>query len=89
MFFMLCVTPVVSSQMQLCSTLAIQILFDKLVLTKQTAKTLVLAGTNYKPRSNISVLMHCWSSFGNMVSTHIPVAIKPLSSTNVMEIDFQ
>lgn len=29
MLFMLCVTPVVSSQMQLCSLLVIQILFDK------------------------------------------------------------
>lgn len=29
MLFMLCVTPVVSSQMQLCSPLAIQILFHK------------------------------------------------------------
>lgn len=29
MLFMLYVTPVVSSQMQLCSPLAIQILFDK------------------------------------------------------------
>lgn len=29
MLFMLCVTPTVFSQMQLCSPLAIQILFDK------------------------------------------------------------
>lgn len=29
MLFMLCVTPVVSSQMQLCSPLASQILLDK------------------------------------------------------------
>lgn len=29
MLFMLCVTPVVSSQMQLCSPLAIQMLFHK------------------------------------------------------------
>lgn len=29
MLFMLCVTPILSSQMQLCSPLSIQILLDK------------------------------------------------------------
>lgn len=63
MLFMLCVTPVVSLQMQLCSP--IQILSHKEISAGKsgeiiwTAKMLVLAGTNSKPKSNISVLMHC------------------------------
>lgn len=63
MLFMLCVTPVVSLQMQLCSPLAIQLLFQKETNAGNprsvgwTAKKLVLAGTNYKPESSISE--HC------------------------------
>lgn len=61
MRFMLCVTPVVSSQMQLCSPLAIQTLFHGETNAGNfggvvwMAKKLVLAGTNYKPELNISV----------------------------------
>lgn len=70
---MLCVTPILSSQMQLCSPLSIQILLDKEISAGKSgeiiwkAKKLVLAGTNYKCKSDISVFVHCWSFFGNMV----------------------
>lgn len=88
MLFMLCVTPVVSSQMS--SPLAIQFLFHKEISAGKSgeiiwrAKTLVVVGTNYKPKSNISVLMHCWSSFGNVVSTH--TSCSKTTECNVVEI---
>lgn len=88
---MLCVTPVVSSQMS--SPLAIQFLFHKEISAGKSgeiiwrAKTLVVVGTNYKPKSNISVLMHCWSLFGNMVSTH--TSCSKTTECNVVEIGFQ
>lgn len=65
MLFMLCVTAVVSLQMQWCSPLAIQVLFYKETNAGSSGrviwrgKQLVLAAISYKPESNISVLTHC------------------------------
>lgn len=64
MLFMLCVTPVVSSQMQLCSPLAIQMLFHKETNGGSScgvvwmAKKLSLADTSYEPESDILVPMY-------------------------------
>lgn len=60
MLFMLCVTPVVSLQMQLCSPLAIKIPFNEETngnpsKVTWTAKNLMLVVTSYKLESNISV----------------------------------
>jgi len=61
MLFTLCVTPVVSPQPQLCSSVAVRILchketnaggFGRVVWT---ATQLALAGTSCEPESNISV----------------------------------